>query len=231
MKLSILVPAYNERHRLPVLLKEALAVDYPVPVEIIVVDDGSTDDTALVLGGVDDSRVTLLRHPVNQGKGSAIRTGAQAATGSHLVVLDADLEYEPADIVNLLVPVLAGRTEVVFGSRNFNAHTAYSFWYVMGNRFLTLTANVLFNAYVGDLETGFKLLPVPLYRTLNIRSRGFGMEAEITGKLLRRGIRPYEVSIHYRARSRAEGKKITRRDGVAALGILLTERLRPRRPS
>ncbi len=230
MKLSILVPVYNEQDRVERALKEALAVPYPLPVEVVVVNDGSTDQTAARLDSIDDLRVVTVHQPRNLGKGAAIRTAVQHASGTHLVILDADLEYDPVNILDLLRPVLAGQSQVVFGNRHFNAHTAYSFWYVMGNKLVTLTANILFNAYIGDLETGFKLLPVELYRSLDIRSHGFGMEAELTGKLLRNRIRPYDVPISYHARSRDEGKKITWRDGVAALGILLRERLRRRQP-
>ena len=154
------------------------------------------------------------------GKGAAVRTGAGHAKGDYLVILDADLEYDPQDIPRLLEPVLDRRATVVYGSRTFGSHTAYSFWYVMGNKMVTMAANVLFNSYISDLETGYKLMPVDLYRSLSIRSKGFGMEAETTGKLLRSGIRPYEIPISYRARSREEGKKITWMDGVDALRIL-----------
>jgi glycosyltransferase involved in cell wall biosynthesis len=172
----------------------------------------------------------LVRHPRNRGKGAAVRTGAAEANGDYLVILDDDLEYDPNDIPKLVEPVLDGRAEVVYGSRRFGSHTAFSFWYVIGNRAITTTANMLFNCYISDLETGYKLMPTALYRSLGIRSEGFGMEAEITGKLLRRGIRPYDVPISYQARRRCEGKKITWRDGVAALAILMRERLR-RRPT
>src|SRR6185312_956091 len=124
-----------------------------------------------------------------------------------LPILDADLEYDPQDIPRLLAPVLDGRAEVVYGNRQFGSHSSFSFWYVMGNKAVTTYANVLFNCYLGDLETCFKLMPLSMYRELAVRSRGFGMEAEITGKLLRRGVRPYEVPISYRARTREEGKK------------------------
>ena len=141
---------------------------------------------------------------------------------------DADLEYEPADLPSLLRPVLDGETTVVYGTRSFGSHTAYSFWYVVGNKAVTAAANVLFNSWISDLETCFKLLPLSLYRDLDIRSAGFGMEAEITGKLLARDIRPYEVAIRYRARRRGEGKKLTWHDGVEALWILARIRLRTR---
>jgi dolichol-phosphate hexosyltransferase len=226
VKLSILMPIYNEAERVAEALKRALAVNYPCETELVVVDDGSRDGTAEILRGVDDPRVRVITHGRNGGKGAAIRTAVAAATGDYMIILDADLEYDPQDIPQLLAPVLDSRATVVYGSRTFGSHSAYSFWYVMGNKAVTTAANVLFNSYISDLETCFKLLPVPLYRSLDIRSRGFGMEAEITGKLLRRRIRPYEVPVSYKARSREEGKKITWKDGVQAVWILARERTR-----
>ncbi|PZM94595.1 MAG: glycosyl transferase [Actinobacteria bacterium] len=231
MKLSILMPVYNEEDRIADAVKEALAVDYPCEIELIIVDDGSRDGTAEILGRIDDDRVRVITHPRNVGKGAAIRTAVDHAEGDYMVILDADLEYDPQDIPKLLDPVLDGRATVVYGNRTFGSHSAYSFWYVMGNKAVTTVANVLFNSYIGDLETCFKLLPISLYRSLDIRSRGFGMEAEITGKLLRRKIRPYEVPISYRARSREEGKKITWKDGVEAIWILGRERARRQKKS
>ncbi|MGC5032453.1 glycosyltransferase family 2 protein [Micromonospora sp. DT229] len=228
MKLSILMPVYNEEERIGDALKQALAVEYPCEIELVVVDDGSRDGTSEVLGRADDARLRVITHQRNAGKGAAIRTAVDAAEGDYMVILDADLEYDPQDIPKLLAPVLDGRATVVYGNRTFGSHSAYSFWYVMGNKGVTMAANLLFNSYIGDLETCFKLMPVALYRSLDVRSRGFGMEAEVTGKLLRRRIRPYEVPISYRARGREEGKKITWRDGVEALWILGRERTRPR---
>ncbi len=226
MKLSILMPVYNEEARLPEALKQALAIDYPCDVELVIVNDGSADGTGEILTRVDDTRVRVVTHARNQGKGAAIKTGVQQAAGDYLVILDADLEYDPQDIPRLLEPVLDGRAEVVYGNRTFGSHSSFSYWYVMGNKAVTTYANMLFNCYLGDLETCFKLMPVELYRSLDIRSKGFGMEAEVTGKLLRNGIRPFEVPISYRARTREEGKKITWRDGVEALWILGRERIR-----
>jgi glycosyltransferase involved in cell wall biosynthesis len=226
VKLSILMPVYNEEDRIADALKQALAVDYPCETELVVVNDGSCDRTGEALAGVDDPRLRVITHERNQGKGAAIRTAAGTADGEYMVILDADLEYDPKDIPKLLAPVLDGRATVVYGNRSFGSHSAYSFWYVMGNKAVTTAANVLYNSYIGDLETCFKLMPIALYRSLDVRSRGFGMEAEVTGKLLRRGFRPYEVPISYHARTREEGKKITWRDGVQALWILGRERTR-----
>ncbi|HEV7208179.1 MAG TPA: glycosyltransferase family 2 protein [Mycobacteriales bacterium] len=220
MKLSILMPVFNEQATLQAVLDRVLKVAYPVDMELVIVDDGSTDDTSKILAGQDDPRISLRPHSRNAGKGVAIRTAAAAATGDYMIMCDADLEYAPEEIPDLLTPVLAGEAQVVYGTRTFGSHTAFSFWYVMGNKAVTLAANVLFNAYISDLETCFKLLPTDLYRQLEITSAGFGMEAELTAKLLARGIRPYEVPISYRARSREEGKKLTWKDGVEALWIL-----------
>jgi len=231
VKLSILMPVYNEATSIANAVKQALDVDYPCETELVVVDDGSRDGTADVLAALDDPRITLVVHPQNQGKGAAIKTAAARASGDYMVILDADLEYDPQDIPRLLEPVLDGRATVVYGNRTFGSHSAYSFWYVMGNKGVTTAANVLYNSYIGDLETCFKLMPVQLYRSLEIKSAGFGMEAEITGKLLRQKIRPYEVPISYRARSREDGKKITWKDGVEALWILTRERVRKPRPT
>ena len=227
MKVSVLMPAYNEQATLAAAVKRVLDVDYPCEMELVVVDDGSADRTAQVLAGLHDGRLVAHRHDRNRGKGAAIRTAAGLATGDYMIICDADLEYAPEQIPSLLTPVLAGEAEIVYGTRTFGSHTAFSFWYVVGNKGVTLAANMLFDAYISDLETCFKLLPLALYRELDVTSAGFGMEAEITGKLLRRGLRPYEVPITYRARTRAQGKKLTWKDGVEALWILARIRLRP----
>jgi glycosyltransferase involved in cell wall biosynthesis len=226
MKLSILTPVYNEEASVTRALKHALAVDYPCDVEFVVVNDGSKDGTAAQLETLNDERLRIVHHEKNQGKGAAIRTAVAHATGDYVVILDADLEYDAEDIPSLIMPVLDQRASVVYGSRTFGSHSAYSFWYVMGNKAVTLAANIIFNSYISDVETCFKLMPLSLYRHLDVRSSGFGMEAEVTGKLLRRRIRPYEVPISYSARSREEGKKITAWDGVEALMILARERVR-----
>lgn len=230
MKLSILMPVYNEERTLASAIDSVLGVDYPCEIELVIVDDGSHDDTGKILAARTEARVRTFRQEPNQGKGAAIRRAAAEATGDYLIMCDADLEYSPADIPALLAPVLAGEARVAYGTRLFGSHNAYSFWYVMGNKGVTLVANVLFNAYISDVETCFKLLPTDLYRELDITQPGFGMEAEITGKLLRRGIRPYEVPISYVARTREEGKKLTWRDGVEALVILARARVSRVRP-
>lgn len=225
MKLSILMPVYNEADTLNYAVKRVLDVEYPCEVELVLVDDGSSDGSSELVARLDDSRITKGAHSSNRGKGAALKTASALASGDYVIICDADLEYTPGDIPALLGPVIAGDAEVVFGTRTFGSHTAYSFWYVVGNRAVTMAANVLYNSYLSDLETCFKLMPLSLYRSLQLRQEGFGVEAEIAGKLLKSGIRPYEVPINYKARGREEGKKLTWRDGVEALWILLQVRL------
>jgi glycosyltransferase involved in cell wall biosynthesis len=223
--LSILMPVYNEAATVAASVKRVLDVDYPCDFELVLVEDGSTDGTADLLREMHDERLSIHFHGGNRGKGAAIRTAAQHAIGDYMIICDADLEYAPEEIPDLLRPVLVGDAEVVYGTRTFSSNTAFSFWYVMGNRAVTLAANILFNSYISDLETCFKLMPLSLYRELDIRSAGFGMEAELTARLLARGVRPFEVPIQYKARSREDGKKLTWKDGVEALGILTRERV------
>lgn len=231
MKLSILMPVFNEVSTLRSAVKDVMDVDYPCDMELVIVDDGSTDGSRSLYRELEpDPRIRVHLHSRNQGKGAAIRTAADLAQGEYVIVCDADLEYDPAEIPRLLRPVLNGESEVVYGTRTFGSHNAYSYLYVLGNRGVTTVANILFNCYISDLETCFKLLPAQLYRSLDIREKGFGMEAEVTGKLLRRGIRPYELPISYKARSRTAGKKLTWRDGVEAVWILVRERFRPLSP-
>lgn len=225
MKLSVLMPVYNEARTVELAAKRLLDVEMPCDVELVVVDDGSTDGTADIIDGLDDPRVIAVVHPGNKGKGAAVRTAAAFATGDFMLIYDADLEYPPEQIPKLLEPILAGEAQVVYGTRVFGGTSAYTYWYVLGNRAVTTAANVLFNAYITDLSTCFKLLPLPLYRELHITENGFGADPELTGKLLKRGIRPFEIPITYRSRTRAEGKKITWRHGIEALVVLAKVRL------
>jgi glycosyltransferase involved in cell wall biosynthesis len=219
------MPVFNERATVERAIDELLAIrqdDW----ELIVVDDGSTDGSADVLrhrAWPDGVRVIV--HERNRGKGAALRTALAEANGEYAAVLDADLEYSAADLPALLAPLRSGDAEVVFGTRGFQAHSAYSFWYVIGNRTVTFAANLIYNSWVSDIMTGQKMMRTELFRSLQLRERGFAIEAEITARLLRRRIRIYEVPVVYKARTREAGKKLTALDGLRVVRTLLRCRL------
>jgi glycosyltransferase involved in cell wall biosynthesis len=241
--LSILMPVFNERETARSAVEEVLAASYPTErVELVIVDDGSTDGTPQILAEwAGDPRVTLVSHERNGGKGVAVQTALAHASGDYAAIMDADLEYDPADIAKLLEPVVAGEADVVFGSRGFESHSAFSFWYVIGNKGVTLAANLLFNSYLGDIMTCHKVMRTDIFRSLELKSSGFDIEPEITGKLLAGGHQIYEVPVRYRARGRTEGKKLTAVDGLRVLrtlvecragaGLRLPPRGRPSPPS
>jgi dolichol-phosphate hexosyltransferase len=229
--LSIVMPVYNESATVVTAIERVLSVDYPCPVELIVVDDGSSDSTPLLLEDLVGRGVRVVHHERNLGKGAAVRTGVKLASGTHLIILDADLEYSPADIPALLSPVVAGAADHVFGCRVFGMHTQFqSFRFAIGGRLLTLAANVLFDSCLTDMHTCLKLLPLSDFRSLPLSQDGFGLDTELTARLLRSGVRPYEVPVTYHGRRFEQGKKISWRDGFACLGILIKVRAQ-RRPS
>ncbi len=216
------MPVYDERATVELAIGAVLETEFAASYELIVVDDGSRDGTAEVLGdGVWPEHVRVLTHDRNRGKGAALRTALAEARGTFSTILDADLEYSPADIPLLLEPLRRGEAQAVFGTRAFKSHSAFSFWYVLGNRTVTLIANVVYNCWISDLMTGQKALRTDLFRSLALRERGFAIEAEIMARLLGRGIRVYEVPVEYRARSREEGKKLTALDGLRVVVTLL----------
>ena len=221
------MPVYNERGTIEKALGELLATPISADgMEVLVVDDGSTDGTEVLLRGRPwPDNVRLLRHDRNRGKGAALQTALAAAQGTYSTVMDADLEYAPADIPLLLEHLRNGDADAVFGTRGFQAHSAYSFWYVMGNKGVSLAANVIFNCWISDIMTGQKAIRTDVFRSLKLRERGFAIEAEITARLVRSGIRVYEVPIIYRARSRDQGKKLTAVDGLRVLRTLLRCRI------
>jgi glycosyltransferase involved in cell wall biosynthesis len=221
-RLTVVMPVYNERATLRRALDRLLAVAMPLPTEVLVVDDGSTDGCIETIKDlVEDGAVRLLQQPVNQGKGAALQRGFAEATGDLLTILDADLEYDPQDLPNLIEPVLEGETKIVYGARSYGGHAAYSFWFVLGNKLVALTASILFDAWLTDVETCLKVAPTALWRRVEITSKGFGIEAEVTGKFLKMGERIFEGPISYRARGRDEGKKIQWTDGIEAIWILV----------
>ena len=220
------MPVFNERPTLERALNDVLATEVADQWELIVVDDGSTDgSTELLREGSWPDHMRVLFHDRNCGKGSAIRTALAEARGRYSTVMDSDLEYSPADLPALLDPLRRGDARAVFGTRGFQAHSAYSFWYVMGNRVVTFTANLVYNSWVSDIMTGHKAMETELFRSLRLRERGFAIEAEITARLLRSGIRIFEVPVVYRARSREEGKKLTALDGLRVIATLVRCRL------
>ena len=225
VELSVLMPVYNERATIERAIQSVLDAAPTDSYELIVVDDGSNDGTAEFLRKRSwPATVRVLFSDRNGGKGTAIRTALREARGTFSAVFDADLEYSPADIPTMLEPLRDGE-QAVFGARGFRSHSAYSFWYVVGNRFVTFVANLLYNSWVSDIMTGQKAISTELFRSLDLREPGFGIEPEITARLLRRGIRIYEVPVQYRARRREEGKKLTARDGLHVVRTLLRCRI------
>ncbi|MFI5053863.1 MAG: glycosyltransferase family 2 protein [Acidimicrobiia bacterium] len=223
-KLSVIVPVFNERNTVVEILRRMRAVELPVDLEIVVVDDGSGDGTRDVLRQLADSTVRVINHPHNRGKGAAIRTGLEQITGDLVLIQDADLEYDPEDWPKLLQPLLRGKAQVVYGSRFTGERRNMLFLHWMGNRFLSLVTNVLYNTTLSDMETCYKLFDRTVLDGVKLRSMRFEFEPEVTAKILRRGIRIYEVPISYTGREFDEGKKITWRDGFIALWTLVKYR-------
>jgi glycosyltransferase involved in cell wall biosynthesis len=226
LKLSIVVPAYNERDTVEKLLDQVIAVPLDgIEKEIVVVDDGSSDGTREILKKrASDGEIQLFLQPRNQGKGAAVREGLRRATGDILLIQDADLEYDPADYPILLRPILAGKAEVVYGSRFLGEHKAMYFWHSVGNQFLTLMTNVLFDSTLTDMETCYKVFTSEIARKLKLKSERWGFDPEITASILKLGYRIYEVPISYAGREYWEGKKIGWRDALTVLATLLRYR-------
>ena len=234
MKLSVLIPVYNEERTLAEVVRRVKAV--PVPKEIILVDDGSQDQSRQILDRIrqeteqaaePSNRVKVIFQPFNQGKGAALREALRHVTGDTVIVQDADLEYDPKDYAALLEPIDKGLADVVYGTRfaGGGAHRVVFFWHSMGNRLLTLLSNMLTNLNLSDMEVGYKVFRAEVLRGIELKSSRFGFEPEITMKLAKRGCRFYEVPISYYGRTYEEGKKITWKDGVAALYYMIRFRL------
>ena len=224
--LSVIVPVFNERVTVAEVIRGIRAVEVPVDIEIIVVDDGSSDGPEKVLTALGDSTVRILTHPVNRGKGAAIRTGMASARGDLLLIQDADLEYDPQDWPRLLDPILRGKAQVVYGSRFTGERKNMLPLHWIGNRFLSMVTNLLYSSTMSDMETCYKLFDREVLEGITIESDKFDFEPEITAKVLRRGYRIYEVPISYAGREASEGKKITWRDGIGALRALIKYRFK-----
>jgi glycosyltransferase involved in cell wall biosynthesis len=226
MRVSFLVPAFNEAATIGAVLDAVWALE--LEKQIVVVDDGSTDGTGDLVERWREGRdgVVLVQQD-NRGKGSAVRAAIPHADGEIAVIQDADLEYDPADVPALIEPIERGVADVVFGSRlsGGRPQRAYLFWHLVGNRFLSLLTNVLYNTTLSDMETGYKAFRMEVLRSLNLRQNDFGIEPEITAKVCKRKLRVYELPIAYYGRTYAEGKKITWRDGFKAIRVLLGVRL------
>lgn len=223
MKISVVMPIYNERATIAEILRRVRAVE--LDKEIICVDDHSTDGTWDILqeeAQVPGTRV--FRHPKNRGKGAAVRTGLEQAQGDVVIIQDADLEYDPQDYHALLRPIQLGRSKVVYGSRFQGEHSAMFFWHSVGNRLLTLVANILFNAALSDMETCYKVFTAEVAQRLRLRSERWGFDPEITARILKMGYRIYEVPISYSGREFYEGKKISWRDGFTVLATIVRYR-------
>jgi glycosyltransferase involved in cell wall biosynthesis len=225
--LSVIVPVFNERTTVAEVIRRIRAVSLPVDVEVVVVDDGSSDGTDKVLAALGDSTVRVINHPRNRGKGAAIRTGMEAVRGDLVLVQDADLEYDPEDWNKLLEPILRGKARVVYGSRFTGERKNMMPLHWIGNRFLSLITNILYSTTLSDMETCYKLFDRRVLEGITIESDKFDFEPEITAKVLRRGFRIYEVPISYAGREADEGKKITWRDGFGAIKALVKYRFSP----
>ena len=223
-KLSVIVPVFDERNTVVEIVRRMRAVELPVELEIVLVDDGSTDGTSDVLTQLADSTVRVISHGINRGKGAAIRSGLEHITGGLVLVQDADLEYDPEDWPKLLTPLMRGKAVVVYGSRFTGERRNMLFLHWVGNRLLSLVTNMLYNTTLSDMETCYKLFDRELLDSITLRAERFEFEPEVTAKILRRGVRIYEVPISYTGREFDEGKKITWRDGFIALWTLVKYR-------
>ena len=221
--LSVVMPVYNERDTVEGMIERVLAVR-GLRIELVVVDDGSKDGTSEILRDLQKKRPFKLFQKPNGGKGSALRLGFKEVTGDLVVIQDADTEYSPEELPELIELICQGRADVVYGSRFLGRHRVFLFTHYLGNMFLTFLTNILYNTMLTDMETCYKAMRMEVLRSFTLESDGFGIEPEMTAKIFKRGYRVYEVPITYDGRGYEEGKKITWRDGVVALWVLVKYR-------
>ena len=221
------MPVFNERSTVEAAIADALGAELPVTsLELVIVDDGSTDGTREILAsGTWPENVKIHYHDRNLGKGAAVRTALSHATEEFAAILDADLEYHAADLADVLEPLVAGDAHVVFGTRAWTSQSSFSFWYVMGNKAVTMATNVLYNCWISDVMTCHKAMRTELFRSLPLRERGFAIEPEIAARVLLADERIHEVQISYTARTREAGKKLTTIDGLRVLRTLVRCRI------
>lgn len=222
LRLSVIMPVYNEERTLLDIIEKIKSIN--IEKELIIVDDGSNDKTKQILDNFKNSSIKIIRHLYDKGKGTAVRTALEYIDGDIVIIQDADLEYDPGDILKLLKPVKEGKAEVIYGSRFTGERRNMFFWHFIGNQFLTFLTNVLYNTTLSDMETGYKLIKTSILKNLNLKCKRFEFEPEVTAKILKKGIRIYEVPISYAGREYHQGKKITWKDGIPAILTLLKYR-------
>lgn len=225
-KLTVIIPVYNEEKTLAEIVQRVQDAPFPLEKELLIVNDASVDGTRAILDTLEGGNVRVFHHDVNQGKGAAIRTAQAHVTGDLVIVQDADLEYYPEEYGLLAEPILDGRADVTYGTRFLGTHRVFLYWHYLGNRLLTWITNVLYNTMLSDMETCFKMCRAEVFTSMRLETNRFGFEPEFTAKVFKRHCKVYEVPISYNGRGYEEGKKITWRDGVAALYFLLKYRFR-----
>ena len=231
MKLSIIIPVYNEKDTIAIILQKVLAIQLEnMEKEILVVDDGSTDGTKEILQGIQkngfSAPIQVFYHLQNRGKGAAVSTALSQVTGDIVIIQDADLEYHPEDYPVLIMPILKYGADAVYGTRFLGIHRAFMFWHYLANKGLTLATNLLFDSMISDMEVGYKAFRTEILKSIKINARGFDFEPEVTAKILKKKVKLFEVPITYSGRDYSEGKKITWKDGFKAIWTLLKYRFK-----
>jgi glycosyltransferase involved in cell wall biosynthesis len=222
MKLSVIMPVFNEEATVKKAVNRVL--EKKSVSQLIIIDDASTDNSLKIIQGIKNKKIVVVSHSKNVGKGACIASAVPLLTGDYCIINDADLEYDPNDFDRMLAPIREGKAKVVFGSRFKGSHTNMFFWHYVGNLFLNFLVNILYNTTLSDMESCYKLIPTKMMKAVNLQAKGFEFEPEITCKLLKMGVRIYEVPISYAGRGYEEGKKMHWTQGITACAIILKER-------